>query len=241
MPGKTCGAKTTKCAKCGQHRREHQPGRKAEACTFRAVPCKKKPMANGRCKFHGGGSLAGPAHPNYRTGRHSTYLPKKLGERYAEGLSNPNLTELRSEVALVDVRIGQLLELAGAHGNKRLWVEALKAFDTFKAAAAKGPEAVAPARVALTGLERILNEGKEESATWEELRETIDLRRRLAESETKRMKDLHQMISVSQAMQMMDTLITVVKTHVKDRPALAAISAQFVRLVGSGSGEPPEA
>jgi hypothetical protein len=30
--------------------------------------CKQRPMRNGRCRMHGGASLAGRWHPNFRTG-----------------------------------------------------------------------------------------------------------------------------------------------------------------------------
>jgi hypothetical protein len=32
--------------------------------------CQKLPMGNGRCNLHGGKSLGGPAHPNYKHGKY---------------------------------------------------------------------------------------------------------------------------------------------------------------------------
>jgi len=34
-------------------------------------PCRNPAMANGRCRMHGGSSLRGQAHPNYRHGAYS--------------------------------------------------------------------------------------------------------------------------------------------------------------------------
>jgi hypothetical protein len=47
----------------------HNCGAKTRAET----PCKRSPMHNGRCCNHGGKSLAGAAHPNYKHGRYSKY------------------------------------------------------------------------------------------------------------------------------------------------------------------------
>lgn len=36
-------------------------------------PCRRAPMENGKCSNHGGKSLGGRAHPNYKHGRYSKY------------------------------------------------------------------------------------------------------------------------------------------------------------------------
>jgi hypothetical protein len=46
--------------------------KKARTCgakTKAGTPCRKSPMHNGRCANHGGKSLSGIAHPNYKHGR----------------------------------------------------------------------------------------------------------------------------------------------------------------------------
>ncbi len=212
---------------------------KCGAKTRSGKPCKKPGVgAGGRCKFHGGESLSGPAHPNFRHGRHSKYMPSALAERYATAARDPDLTSMRDEIALSDVRIGQLLEALGETGNTRLWKASVIAFNQFKAAGGK-KGAVVAARVALKQLEEVLTQGLTAAATWDELRETLELRRRLAESEVKRMKDLHQMITMGQALALLGRMAEATKTHVKDRAALAAINAEYVRLTGGRSIEAP--
>lgn len=39
------------------------------ARTRSGTPCKNRPMANGRCRLHGGMSLSGAAHGRYKHGR----------------------------------------------------------------------------------------------------------------------------------------------------------------------------
>jgi hypothetical protein len=73
MKGKLCGAKKR---------------RKDETCRAPAMP-------NGRCRIHGGLSLGGIAHPNYKHGGRSKYFPKPprpspaalIAAMQAEGLS----------------------------------------------------------------------------------------------------------------------------------------------------------
>lgn len=198
-------------------------------------------MANAaRCRLHGGASLVGPAHPNWKHGRHSKWLPKGLATKYAAAIGDPNLVAVRDEIALVDVRVGELLESIGSTGNTKLWREARSRFDAFKRAGGKGKGAVGEARAALQQLDDLLTAGLSAAATWDELRETIDLRRKLSETETKRLKDLHQMISAERALVLMNALIDVVRTHVTDRSTLAAITDGYRRLVGV-SGDPTPA
>jgi hypothetical protein len=212
----------------------------AAACgakTRKGGRCKQSGVgAGGRCKFHGGKSLVGPAAPAWRHGRHSKYLPRDLASRYQEALRDPDLIGLRDELALVDVRMAQLLEALGQSGNTTLWKQARAKLEAFKVAGAKGRAGVEEARTTLQDLDALIASGLTAATTWDELRDTIDLRRRLSESETKRLRDLHQMISAERALALMAMLLDVVKQHVTDRHILAAIADQYARLTGQRGG-----
>lgn len=196
-------------------------------------------MPNGRCKFHGGASLSGPAHPNWKGGRHSKYMPKNLLDRYQHAEQDPHLISLRAEVVLVDVRISQLLETIGEHGG----TSALKAIrarlQEFKDCGRKGDKALGSARLALQKLEDEIDAAMTAALTWDELRETIDLRRKLTETETKQLKDLQQMISIAQMTAAMGRLLEAVTRHVADPITLRAVHQEFLRLVGRPGDENP--
>ncbi len=180
----------------------------------------------------------GPAHPRFKDGRHSKWLPKDLSARYQDATKDPDLVGVRSEIALVDVRVGQLLESIGETGNTKLLKEIRAKFDVFKAAGKKrGKNSAVEGLGALEHVDRLIDRAMEAAATWEELRETLELRRKLSETETRRLRDLHQSISVERALALMAMLVDEVRKHVTDRTALAAIAAQFVRLTGRRSGE----
>src|SRR5262249_31764372 len=57
-----------------------------------------------KCRSHGGLSLRGVAHPQYKNGAHSKYLPRHLKRDYHRAVKDPELLSLRSEVALLAAR-----------------------------------------------------------------------------------------------------------------------------------------
>ena len=44
-----------------------------DAKTRSGERCQNYPMANGRCRMHGGSSLSGEQHPNYKHGEYCKY------------------------------------------------------------------------------------------------------------------------------------------------------------------------
>jgi hypothetical protein len=59
----------------------------------------------GRCRLHGGASLAGVASPTWKNGRWSKYLPAHLAARFQEGLNDRQLMQLRQDTALIDAAL----------------------------------------------------------------------------------------------------------------------------------------
>ena len=99
-PYKTCGAK-------------NRQGR----------PCAKPPLrGRERCRNHGGASPVGMAHPNFKTGRWSRYLPKNLKAKYEEAQADPFAKTHTSDLALIDAKVKDLLERADNEGNP-VWLE----------------------------------------------------------------------------------------------------------------------
>lgn len=190
--------------------------------------CKGKGMENGRCRLHGGLTPKGMASPNFQTGRYSKYLPERLLQRYDEAQADAALIELRGEVSLMDVRLSELLERVDA-GDAATWRTALgKAWDEYRRT--EGTVDGVKARAAVEGL---IERGSSDSLAWAEIAGLVEQRRKLVESETKRLKDLQQMITAEKAMTLIASLAGIVKAHVTDRDTLAAISADLIRLAGT--------
>lgn len=66
---------------------------------------------------------------------------------------------------------------------------------------------------------------------WGILEPLIEQRRKLVESEHKRLDTLHSVITAEQLMLLLATITDVIKTHVHDRQALSAISLELKRLM----------
>jgi hypothetical protein len=75
-------------------------------------------MSNGRCPNHGGKSLSGPAHPNYKHGRYSklNMLFERLDRdrRRSERKSKRALAALLREKAMLELAKGRPLTLKEA-------------------------------------------------------------------------------------------------------------------------------
>jgi hypothetical protein len=85
-------------------------------------PCKKPPMkGRTRCDRHGGKSLAGAASPTFKHGRYSKHLPTNLIPSFQAALEDPDLLSLRSEIALTQCRIDQVIESAQGHAARLDW------------------------------------------------------------------------------------------------------------------------
>ena len=82
--------------------------------------CKNMAVAGSTtCRFHGAGSpgVGRASGAAIQRGRHSRYLPRRLLETYQRGMTDPDLLELRDEIALLDTRVSQLLKEVRKQGE----------------------------------------------------------------------------------------------------------------------------
>ena len=94
--------------------RKKSENRMCGAKTRKGRSCENPPvLGRNRCRMHGGASLRGSNHPNFKHGRRSKAPPRHLLRIYEETCSDANLLELRSEIALGDARVSDLLEQLG--------------------------------------------------------------------------------------------------------------------------------
>lgn len=194
-------------------------------------PCRSTVLfPNGRCQVHGGPTPHGAQLPQYKTGRYSKYLPPHLIDDYAVAQADPELLSHRGDLGLLELRVGELLgKLSDGRGR---WEEARAAFGAVQAAwKASGigmGAALARLALALEGEER-------EDVVWAEIRDTLENRRKLADSERKRLWELNQHLTTEQALTLIAALQEAVRAHVDDPDTLASIGTEFQRLA-NGAG-----
>lgn len=193
--------------------------------------CKKPPMTgSNRCQLHGGKSLVGIAHPNFRHGRYSLSLPARLGEKYERATSDEQLLTLRDEIAVLEVRIGDLLERVESGESGALWRQIKKTYAKLGAASRSGDQQEFQEQLRQLGL--LINRGAGDYQAWDEVVKTISNRRRLVETERKRLVDMQQMMTAEQAMTMLSFVVSVIKKNVTDQQTLAKISAEITNYIG---------
>ena len=167
-------------------------------------------MPNGRCRMHGGRSLFGPAAAGYKHGRYSKVLPARMQQSYQEAAGDDDLLALRAEIALIDARIQDVLKRVDSGESGKVWQDAQAAWLGFVAAneAKDGQKRQKHAGE----LDRLIRRGVSDSLAWSEVTRLLDQRRRLVESERKRLVDLQQMITAERAL----VLLTAVLAELKD-------------------------
>lgn len=207
--------------------------RECGAKTRSGKTCRSVAMANGRCRMHGGKSPTGLASGTFTTGKYSKFIPARLTARYGEALADTTLLELREEVALLDARLSDVLSRVDTGESGAAWKmvdTAFRLYQTFR-----GVDPVKELR-AFADLETAITTGLADYAAWGEIATIIEQRRRLVESERKRLVEMQQMITTEQAMALLAMVVDTVRRHVPDRAALAAISAELVQLTARTGG-----
>jgi hypothetical protein len=199
-------------------------------------PCRKSAIAGRKhCAQHGGKTLIGPSHPNFKHGRRSRYLgiSLELRAKYKEALADPELLALRSDVALLDARINELLE---AGESQLLWSKAQDAFQQHKAAIrGKDAEVIKPS---LGQLENLITRGHADSLRWNEIYRVIEHAGRAREREIKRLVITGKMIPVEEVYEQMNALVAILidvaQQTITDRAILRnfANALAAVRVMG---------
>jgi len=199
--------------------------RSGERCKARAMTGREV------CYMHGGKSLRGAAAPAFKNGRYSRYLPAALAERYEAALKDEELLELRREIALLDVRIGEVLGKMGSGETPAAWADLRKRLVLFRAAQARGPSGVAEMGTHLAAMTDVIDRGASDAAAWAEIRGLLNDRRKLVEGEWKRLEVTGQMVSAERLMVLLGAITDIIRRHIVDRPTLVSIAGELDNLI----------
>jgi hypothetical protein len=176
--------------------------------------------------MHGGKTRIGPGSGTFITGRFSKFLPARMAADFDAAMSDPELISLRKEVATVDARIIDVLKRVDTGEAGVIWQAAQAAMARFDQEWAQKDDAGIDA--ALAEMRRLLSQGASDWATWRVVvGELIESKRKLIDTEQRRMTLAHESLTSDRAMMMMARLIGIVQKHVTDRQALGAIAADM--------------
>jgi hypothetical protein len=105
--------------------------RRCNAKRRNGEPCRKYAIKGAaRCRLHGGKSLKSFAHPSFKAGKHSKFLPQQLRRDYEATLQDPELLSLRDAIALTEARVVDLLQGLCSEGDDAgIWHDILDALE----------------------------------------------------------------------------------------------------------------
>jgi len=162
------------------------------------------------CAYHGGKSLRGPAHPSFKDGSRSKYVPR-LDDKLNEALNDPALMEYRADVALLGARLNELLE---SGESALLWSRAASAVGRLRDAFQSGNGVNINA--AFRELEDLTTRGLEDSIRWQEIYQVIESLTKTKEREVRRMVAMQQMISSEQLLAILGHIANAAKQSIRD-------------------------
>jgi hypothetical protein len=138
--------------------------------------------------------------------------------------------ELRDEAALLDARTQELLGRLMEGGGAARWTEASEAFGAIKTEmAAKDIKAVT---AALARLDGVIAAGAADGGVWNDIERTIDRKRRLVATQTRRDVAAHLVMSHERAFALLGHVLATIRRHVTDRRQLALIAGDLDRVLG---------
>jgi hypothetical protein len=210
---------------------------RANQCTAKSKrsgqQCRRSAMIGKHvCMMHGGKTPTGLASPNTKHGLRSRYMPKGLLPKYQAALADPALLEQTRNLALTEARIGDLLEQLDAAGGRARW-EALSELHT-RMELSLPIDTHAELRNALDELGSIIQAGRSDYEHWDALLTTMDLQRKIADTERKRIQAAEQSIPVTSLMLFMANLQDVLLRNIEDLSIRARIASELDRMLLPG-------
>lgn len=193
-------------------------------------PCRALAMPNGRCRIHGGATPSGIAANNFQHGARSKYLPVRMQERALEAMNDPDLLGLRQELGALDARLTELYARADVGAGRDQWIRAKQAVRAFIVERDRRPQNQVAFRQAWADVEVSILEGASDFDTWLEIRDVIQERRKVVESERRRMVEMNQMMPAEEVVNWGTALMLSVRNHVRDPETLRKINDDFQRL-----------
>ena len=210
-------------------------------------PCKTRPMPNGRCRMHGGNQKSGIASVLFKTGRYSKHLPSRLSERYEASLADPDLIAGRDAAALLDARVEDLLARVDSGESGELWRSIRQTYaaaedarkDMERCGDSSGLDFLKARQAffdAYDSIGTLIAEGAMDYHAWDEVLVAMEAKRKIDDTETKRLKEAQKSITVERAMTLVGALTGIVTKYVTDRDTLGAISTELRAIIHGGAG-----
>jgi hypothetical protein len=230
-----CERRNKTCKKCGHvYVPKGKPG--SEYDLWHCPDCGhtrkcQTEVAPGRaCKQHGGRSLSGPAHKQFKHGYYWNALPPHMQADAAAYYDHEAALELISEIAVGRARIAELMRRITEHGGGTWQAvrDAWKHFQQVSTAEASDPRAI---RRAADDLSAIINNGAAVDRAWGLIDQERDRLARLVRVQGEREAQARQTLSGAQALTFMVQCVEIVQAalsqHIQDEQITNAVNADI--------------
>lgn len=202
----------------------------AKAKSRGGAPCENAPSpGRDRCRLHGGRTPRGVLSPHYKGRGYSQDLPVHLAERMMEALQDPELTSLGSEIALLDARMGDLLSSLSDKTSRETWISVRKKVKLahLKVEEERTEDALEFLNDALLALETI----RSDQASWEEIYELVELRRKTAKEERAREDQLEATMTARQTAAFFVALRAILEEEIQNPEVRRRIAIRLDKLM----------
>lgn len=196
-----------------------------------------------RCNVHGGKSqlIIGAASPSFKTGLYSKDLPTRLAAQYQAAMDDPELLGLRSGIALLEVRLGELLTRVDVGGGEAELRKVATEFRAVQAARSKIQGAILARNVdrmaealdelgnCVDKLGAAIDQAQQDYGIWHDIQDVLQDQRALKDSERRRLVDMQTMMSPESGLSFIGTLEALLKKNINIIPEPYA--TKFLRAV----------
>ena len=195
-------------------------------------------MANGRCRLHGGASPgAGPGHPAWKHGARSRLydLPRHraIARSFARLLTHPQLRKLDEDLALISLRVEDLLQRLGGNESEAGWEAAVSIMEKFDAATKTDDSDKVVG--AVNDLRRLLRRGMGEEIQWRELREVIAERADLVSKDAAIQQRVGALVPASDVIDFVGQLVSDLESEGVDHVVLGRLRRRWATRLGGGA------
>ncbi len=207
------------------------------------VHCQKAPIkGKRRCRLHGGKSLAGVASRAFKHGRYSRFLPKDLRKQYEQTKTDPQLLSNEPDLRLMDVRLQGLIANLDNTASLEAFSQAQVAWELLEQAQDTG-NLIEMGRIMLR-LRGLMRRTVPAGQVWEAIERVTEHRRKLLESENRRIHQNANSMSGEQILALIEYIVDVLRTSVQkyaDRLIASKILNQVTTDIGVVVSRPDQA
>ena len=230
-----CIARTKNCRKCGYRYVKGDKSNNCPQCGEERRCGRYKVTGMTVCQMHGGGSpkkgRPGGRPPMDGSVRRSM-LPQRMWGAYDDAMEDRHLLILRRDLAQAEARMAELLEIAQTPECGFVWKSLQTSVNNYQRAVARQEHGVI--ELELNKIFELVEKGNVHHSAWAEIERLTEQRRKLVESERRRMIEMHQMISVERVLGLMEKIANVIDSVVEDREKKNAIAYGMKDLLTQG-------